>query len=166
LHFWCGICVSVKIYVMYLIHSAQRNIRFYKNPEIIKPPMVTATTEGITISVSSHYQPQYSNPIQAHFVFTYRISIENRSPYTIQLMRRHWLIYDANGTIREVEGEGVVGQQPTLEPGQIHEYMSGCNLQTSIGKMEGTYLMERVVDGRQFRVAIPEFTMIASYRLN
>jgi ApaG protein len=128
--------------------------------------MVTATTEGITISVGTHYQSEYSRPEQAHFVFTYRIIIENRSTHTIQLMRRHWLIYDSNCTIREVEGEGVVGQQPILEPGQVHEYMSGCNLQTSMGKMTGNYLMERAIDGRQFRVVIPEFTMIVPYLLN
>ena len=84
----------------------------------------------------------------------------------MQLLRRHWYIYDSNGTVREVEGEGVVGLQPVIEPGEIHEYVSGCNLRTSIGKMTGTYLVERVVDGKQFQVQIPEFNMIAPYRLN
>ena len=81
-------------------------------------------------------------------------------------MRRHWKIYDAQSAVREVEGEGVVGQQPTLEPGEFHEYVSGCNLKTEMGKMKGTYLMERVVDGSKFRVTIPEFVMIAPYKLN
>ncbi|MBB3836657.1 MULTISPECIES: Co2+/Mg2+ efflux protein ApaG [Runella] len=128
--------------------------------------MTSAITEGVRVSVMTQYQPEYSSPAQAHFVFTYRITIENHSEHTVQLLRRHWHIFDSNGTIREVEGEGVVGQQPTLEPGEIHEYVSGCNLRTSIGKMVGTYLMERLVDGKQFNVAIPEFTMIAPYRLN
>ncbi len=128
--------------------------------------MTTEITEGVKVTVLTEFQPEYSSPAQAHYVFTYKISIENCSEYTVQLLRRHWFIYDANGSLREVEGEGVVGQQPVLEPGETHEYISGCNLKTGIGKMKGTYLMERVVDGKQFKVRIPEFTMIVPYRLN
>jgi len=82
------------------------------------------------------------------------------------LLRRHWHIYDAGFSQREVEGEGVVGQQPVLEPGQAHQYVSGCNLKSGIGKMIGNYLMERVVDGVTLQVNIPEFTMVAPLRLN
>jgi ApaG protein len=82
------------------------------------------------------------------------------------LIHRHWHIFDAGFTQREVNGEGVVGQQPVLEPGQSHKYVSGCNLKSGIGKMLGTYEMERVVDGAKFSVNIPEFTMIAPLRLN
>jgi ApaG protein len=128
--------------------------------------MVTEITQGIKVTVETEYQPAYSSPSQYHFVFTYRITIENQSEYTIQLMRRHWNIFDAGFTMREVEGEGVVGQQPVLEPGQNHQYVSGCNLKSGIGKMIGTYEMERVVDGTKMRVNIPEFTMIAPLRLN
>jgi ApaG protein len=128
--------------------------------------MTTEITEGVKVTVVTEFQPEYSSPAQAHYVFTYKISIENCSEYTVQLLRRHWYIYDANGSTREVEGEGVVGQQPVLEPGETHEYISGCNLKTGIGKMKGTYLMERVVDGKHFKVRIPEFTMVVPYRLN
>ncbi|TAE37336.1 MAG: Co2+/Mg2+ efflux protein ApaG [Runella slithyformis] len=128
--------------------------------------MISSITEGVKVSVLTEFQPEYSNPLQAHFVFTYRITIENHSDQTVQLLRRHWFIYDSVGTVREVEGEGVVGQQPILEPGEVHEYVSGCNLRTSIGKMKGTYLVERIMDGKHFNVQIPEFTMIAPYRLN
>ncbi|GAA4396697.1 Co2+/Mg2+ efflux protein ApaG [Nibrella viscosa] len=128
--------------------------------------MVTAVTEGIKVSVKTEYQAEYSSPLQAHYVFTYRITIQNNSEHTIQLLRRHWLIYDSNGSVREVEGEGVVGQQPVLEPGEVHEYVSGCNLRSSMGKMVGTYLIERVMDGRRLRVAIPEFMMVVPYKLN
>ncbi|GAA4459728.1 Co2+/Mg2+ efflux protein ApaG [Nibrella saemangeumensis] len=128
--------------------------------------MVTAVTEGIKVSVKTEYQSEYSSPLQAHYVFTYRITIENASENTIQLLRRHWLIYDSNGSVREVEGEGVVGQQPVLEPGEVHEYVSGCNLRSSMGKMVGTYLIERVMDGKRVRVAIPEFMMVVPYKLN
>ncbi|QKZ12605.1 Co2+/Mg2+ efflux protein ApaG [Spirosoma sp. KUDC1026] len=128
--------------------------------------MVSSVTEGVKVSVKTEYQSDYSSPLQAHYVFTYRITIENSSEYTIQVLRRHWTIFDSNGTVREVEGEGVVGQQPVLEPGEVHEYVSGCNLRSSMGKMAGTYLVERIIDGKQVRVNIPEFTMIVPYKLN
>jgi len=128
--------------------------------------MVTEITQGVKVTVETEYQPSYSSPSQYHYVFTYRITIENQSDFTIQLMRRHWHIHDAAFLEREVEGDGVVGQQPVLEPGQTHQYVSGCNLKSGIGKMVGTYQMERVVDGAQFIVNIPEFCMIAPMRLN
>jgi ApaG protein len=128
--------------------------------------MVSKITDGVKVTVLTEYQPEYSNTIQAHFVFTYKILIENHSEHTVKLLRRHWFIYDANGTTREVEGEGVVGLQPILEPGDTHEYISGCNLRTDMGKMSGTYLMERVFDGRLFSVFIPAFTLITQYKLN
>lgn len=128
--------------------------------------MITEITEGIKVSVETIYQPEYSSPVQSHYVFTYRILIENCSDNTIQLLRRHWHIHDITTHVREVEGEGVVGQKPVIEPGQTHEYVSGCNLISGIGKMRGAYLMEKIVDGRKFRVAIPEFTMVVPFRLN
>lgn len=128
--------------------------------------MVTEITQGVKVTVETEYQPAYSSPSQYHFVFTYRITIENQSEYTIQLKRRHWHIYDAGFLMREVEGEGVVGQQPVLEPGQSHHYVSGCNLKSGLGKMTGTYSMERIIDGSKLQVIIPEFTMIAPLRLN
>jgi ApaG protein len=128
--------------------------------------MVTAITDGIKISVESNFQQEYSSPSHNHFVFTYKIKIENCSEHTMQLKRRHWHIHDSNNSIKEVEGEGVVGQQPVLEPGQIHEYVSGSNLQSGLGKMYGTYQMERIVDGKIIDVTIPEFTLIVPYLLN
>jgi ApaG protein len=128
--------------------------------------MITKITNGVKVSVETIYQPDYSSPMQSHFVFTYRIKIENGSENTIQLLRRHWFIYDATTIMREVEGEGVVGQKPVLEPGQSHEYVSGCNLTSGLGKMKGEYLMERIVDGKKFKVIIPEFTMVVPYRMN
>ena len=128
--------------------------------------MVTEITQGIKVTVETEYQPSYSSPSQYHYVFTYRITIENQSEFTIQLLRRHWKISDAGFSQREVDGEGVVGQQPVLEPNKSHNYVSGCNLKSGIGKMVGTYLMERVVDGLRFEVTVPEFHMIAPLRLN
>ncbi len=128
--------------------------------------MDTKTTEGVKVTVTTNYLPDYSSPVQQHYVFAYKISIENNSEFTVKLLRRHWYIHDATGVMREVEGEGVVGQQPTLEPGELHEYVSGCNLKTGLGKMRGTYLMERLVDGKKFDVTIPEFNLIVPYKLN
>ena len=128
--------------------------------------MTTRITDGVRVSVMTDYQQEYSNPAQAHFVFTYHISIENYSAYTVKLLRRHWHIYDSNGSVKEVEGEGVVGKQPILEPSEIHQYISGCNLRTGIGKMCGTYLMQRIYDGKKFEVVIPEFTLIVPFLNN
>ncbi|MEY4539920.1 MAG: hypothetical protein RLZZ306_1677 [Bacteroidota bacterium] len=128
--------------------------------------MVSSITNGVKISVQTEFQPEYSNPFQAHFVFSYHVRIQNESDFTVRLLRRHWYIYDGNGQVREVEGEGVVGQQPTLEPGQSYEYSSGCNLDTSMGKMAGTYKMERIYDGKKFNVIIPDFNLIAPFRMN
>ena len=128
--------------------------------------MIAEITKGVKVSVETEYQPSYSSPSQYHYVFTYRITIENQSEFTIKLMRRHWNIHDAGFNQREVEGDGVVGQQPVLEPGQTHQYVSGCNLKSGIGKMVGTFEMERIVDGSKFKVNIPEFIMVAPLRLN
>lgn len=128
--------------------------------------MTTKITEGIKISVETFYQDEYSQPLNNEFMFAYRITIENQSEQTIKLLRRHWYVFDSNGTTREVEGEGVVGLQPVIEPGKTHQYVSGSHLKTEIGRMHGTYLMERMNDGRQFKVKIPEFPLIAPFKLN
>ncbi|WP_316830381.1 Co2+/Mg2+ efflux protein ApaG [Pedobacter aquatilis] len=128
--------------------------------------MVTAITDGVQVSVETVYQPEYSNPANEHFMFAYRIEISNLSDYPVQLMRRQWFIFDSNSSRREVEGEGVVGLQPIINPGESHVYVSGCNLKTDIGSMQGKYLMNRLVDDAEFEVDIPEFQLIAPYKLN
>ncbi len=128
--------------------------------------MIAQITEGIKVSVEVIYQPEYSNPANEHFMFAYKIHIENLSNFSIQLMRRHWIIFDSNSTKREVEGEGVVGLQPIIEPGEHHEYVSGCNLKTDMGTMQGIYQMKRLVDDEIFDAIIPEFSLIAPYKMN
>lgn len=128
--------------------------------------MVTAITQGIKISVETNYQDEQSNPANDYFMFAYRITIENLSDYAIQLKRRQWFIFDSSGAQREVEGEGVVGLQPVIDPGESHSYVSGCQLSTEIGSMSGNYLMQRLVDNDSFTVEIPEFELIVPYRLN
>ncbi len=128
--------------------------------------MVTAITEGIKISVDTIYQHEYSNSANEHFMFAYRIMIQNLSDDAIRLMRRRWLIFDSNGTQREVEGEGVVGIQPIIEPGESYQYVSGCNLKTEIGSMKGHYQMLRLTSQTVVNVDIPAFELIVPYRLN
>jgi ApaG protein len=128
--------------------------------------MQTAITRGVKVSVETFYQPDYSSPGVQEYAFAYRITISNESAQTVQLLRRHWFIVDANGETREVEGEGVVGVQPILLPGTSHQYISGCSLRTEIGKMYGTYLMQRVNDGKMFYVVIPTFLLCATLKLN
>jgi ApaG protein len=81
-------------------------------------------------------------------------------------MSRHWDIVDLTFPNREIEGEGVIGKQPIIEPGQMHQYVSGCNLKSGLGKMSGYYTMERLVDGKQFSVKIPQFDMVVPFKLN
>lgn len=123
-------------------------------------------TEGVEVVVSSKYMQDYSSPDQGHFVFGYKIKITNNSPYTIQLLNRYWHIFDSGGQEREIEGEGVVGQQPILEPGQTHEYTSGCNLVSSMGRMQGHYEFIRLADQNKFKATIPPFNLIANFVLN
>lgn len=126
----------------------------------------TEVTAGIKVSVETFYQPTHSNPAQSHYVFAYRITIRNESGHAIRLKRRHWYIVDSDSSRREVEGEGVVGEQPYILPGDTYRYVSGCNLNTEIGKMFGTYLMERESDSKLFFVKIPEFRMVVPCKLN
>jgi ApaG protein len=128
--------------------------------------MISLITKGVKITVRTHFQPDYSRPEMNHFLFTYKILIENRSEYSVQLLRRHWYIFDSNGEHREVEGDGVVGHQPVLMPNEIYEYESACNLRTDIGKMKGEYEMIRLTNKELFHVDIPEFKLIAPQRLN
>jgi ApaG protein len=123
--------------------------------------MVSAITEGVKVSVTALYQPAYSNPINSHFIFSYKVYIENNSAHTIKLVSRKWHIFDSNGERRNVKGEGVVGQQPTLNPGDVHEYVSGCDLKTAMGKMKGIYTMEKLVNKTTFSVEIPEFNLVS-----
>ena len=128
--------------------------------------MVTEITGGVKVSVEAEYQPEYSSPSQYHYVFTYRVTIENNSDKTIQVLTREWYIQDVGYRLREVAGEGIVGQQPIIEPGNTHQYVSGCNLKSGIGSMHGSYGIERLMDGKRLTISIPKFQMIAPFKLN
>ncbi len=128
--------------------------------------MVSKISEGVQISVETFYQADYSNPANHEFMFAYRISIENHNKFTVKLLRRQWYIFDSDGQNREVEGEGVVGEQPVIETGKQFQYVSGCNLRTEMGKMQGFYLMENLNTKNTFYVKIPSFEMIVPLKLN
>ena len=128
--------------------------------------MISKISEGVNIIVETFYQPDYSNPVTSEYMFAYRITIENNNTFPVKLLRRHWHIYDATGSQREVEGEGVVGVQPQINPGEKYQYISGCNLRTEMGKMHGTYLMENINNKKQFDVIIPAFEMTVPFKMN
>ncbi len=128
--------------------------------------MVQQVTEGVSVTVETFYQPNQSNPVNSEFLFAYRITIENLSTMPVQLISRHWHIVDSNGTEREVEGEGVVGQQPIIQPGENYQYVSAANLRSDIGKMYGTYQMVNLYNKKTFDVSIPEFQLIAPFKMN
>ncbi len=128
--------------------------------------MVTKISEGIQISVETFYQSDYSNPQSHEFMFAYRITIENHNNFTVQLLHRNWFIFDSNGEQREVEGEGVVGTQPILQPGEQFQYVSGCNLRTEMGRMQGHYTMLNQNNKLNFEVKIPPFELVAPFKMN
>lgn len=128
--------------------------------------MTSKVTEGVSVTVETFYQPDYSNPVSGEFMFAYRITLQNNNSFPVRLLRRHWYIFDSNGTQREVEGEGVVGVQPQINPGEQYQYVSGCNLRTEMGKMFGTYTMENISAKKQFEVKIPVFDMIVPFKMN
>jgi len=128
--------------------------------------MVSMISEGVEVCVETFYQQDYSNPMQSEYMFAYRIAIENHNSFPVKLHRRHWHIFDSNGSYREVEGEGVVGVQPVLSPGEKYQYVSGCNLKTEMGKMHGTYQMENLNSKQLFDVNIPAFEMFVPFKNN
>ncbi len=118
-----------------------------------------AITHGVRVEVESEYVPDQSDPENHYYFFAYHIRIANDGPRSIQVLSRHWVITDANGEVNEVQGLGVVGEQPALGPGDVFEYTSFCPLSTPVGTMQGTY---QVVDSEQemLEVAIPTFGLI------
>jgi ApaG protein len=120
--------------------------------------MYQETTRSITVTVEPVYLEDQSQPDESHFVWAYRVRIENQGAETVQLKRRHWRITDALGNLQEVEGAGVVGEQPVLKPGEAFEYTSGTPLPTPSGIMVGTYQMVNA-EGEKFEIGIPAFSL-------
>jgi len=124
-----------------------------------------ATTDGVTVRVSVSYLPEQSEPERGRWFWAYHIRLENEGDETVQLLTRHWVITDGRGARHSVEGEGVVGEQPVIEPGASFDYVSGCPLATPSGSMQGNYRMVRE-DGTIFDVEIPRFSLFAPAVLN
>ena len=119
----------------------------------------------IAVSAVPQYIAEQSDPTNDNYVFAYTITIDNVGTVAAQLISRHWIITDAEGEVQEVRGLGVVGRQPLLQPGEKFVYTSGCQLDTPVGTMRGSYQL-MAVDGRQFEADIPEFTLAVPHVLH
>jgi len=125
----------------------------------------TATTDGIRVHVRCAYDPERSLPAIHRYVFLYTVEIRNEGPSAAQLVGRHWVITDAKGKVQEVRGLGVVGENPTLLPGQRFEYTSAAIIETSHGQMHGSYQMHSTA-GRTFEAHVAPFLLTLPYSLN
>ena len=120
--------------------------------------MAISKTYQITVTAAPQYVPDQSDPDAERYVFANTITLENTGTVAAQLISRHWLITDGNSNVQEVRGLGVIGEQPLLRPGEKYEYTSGCQLDTPVGVMRGTYQM-MAEDGTAFEAEIPAFTL-------
>ncbi len=128
--------------------------------------MVQQVTRGIKISVETTFEGTFYKNYKMHFAFGYKVTIDNQSKDAVQLMARHWKIYDSLNLPETVDGEGVIGKKPVLKPGEKHTYSSGCLLTSPFGAMEGFYQMVNFTTTRKFRVKIPTFKLSATFAMN
>jgi len=128
--------------------------------------MVQKSTDGITVSVQTRFFEEMSDVHQQVYIYAYKISIVNNKQVPVKLLFRKWTIFDSVGTYKIVEGEGVVGEQPIIEPDASYTYSSICNLQSEVGSMRGYYTMENLFDKTQFKVQIPNFELFHQAVLN
>jgi ApaG protein len=128
--------------------------------------MQSKISSGIIISVETFYQQEYSNPQNHDFMFAYKITIHNENNFPVKLMRRYWHILDSNGIVKEVEGEGVVGIQPVIQPAEKYQYVSGCNLKSEFGRMQGNYVLQNMHSKSTFIADIAPFYLTAPMKLN
>lgn len=123
-------------------------------------------TEGIEVGVTTQFRSDVSQTKESSYFFNYRITIENRNNFAVQLVHRDWFIFDSLNPPVHVSGEGVVGQKPVLEPGESYHYTSGCELHSELGAMHGFYTFVNQASGEPFQVKIPAFDLIFPGRLN
>ena len=124
-----------------------------------------AVTNNVRVEVESQYAPDRSQPFESRWFFHYTVRVTNERDETVQLLSRHWIITDGNQHVEEVRGPGVVGETPSLEPGQSFNYTSGCMLRTQFGTMAGTYQMVRP-DGTTFDAVISPFVLALPHAIN
>jgi ApaG protein len=123
-------------------------------------------TNGIRITVEAEFQPAHSEPIRNKYLYVYHILIENQNDFPVQLLTRRWIIFEADGTRKEVKGEGVIGEQPIIEAGAHHCYNSFSIVQHEVAYMEGHYIMQRKDNREYFKVEIPRFLLEAPFKVN
>lgn len=128
--------------------------------------METLITSGVEVKVETVFHPEQSSFLTNQFVFAYHITVANHNNFTVQLLHRRWKITDSNFDKKFVAGEGVVGRQPVLYPGDSFNYVSACNISSPIGKMEGIYIFENKLTRTEFEVRIPVFKLVAPVILN
>lgn len=128
--------------------------------------MVSQITRGIKISVLTSFEGTYFKNYKIHFAFSYQITIENHSKDSVQLISRHWEIFDSLNESEIVDGEGVIGKKPVLKPGELHTYSSGCLLSSPYGSMKGYFSMINFTSTRNFKVIVPTFRLCAPFALN
>jgi ApaG protein len=129
-------------------------------------PTVSKITQGILIQAEPEFNEVYSSAERDNYVFTYHIAIHNNTNFACQLLSRKWIIFDSIGVQSEVHGEGVIGVQPIIKPGEVYRYDSYCPIKSDIGYMKGQYQMKRISDNSLFEVQIPLFELITPCRLN
>lgn len=125
----------------------------------------SAITNGVRVSVKSFFVPERSAPEKSYYFFAYQIIIQNLSDVEVQLVSRHWIITNANGHVEQVRGEGVIGEQPILSPGEAFTYTSACPLPTAVGSMKGTFQIEST-KGSKFDAEVAAFTLALPHALN
>ena len=146
--------------------SQTLDLHLTRDRSLRSEPVSTAVTHDILITAEPTFEEAHSDARAGRFLFSYRITITNQGRDSVRLLRRHWVITDSSHPQSEVEGPGVVGATPLLESGGTFTYTSACDLRSSVGRMRGTYLMERIRDGHRFRVTIPEMVLWYPYQLN
>lgn len=128
--------------------------------------MVQQVTKGIKISVTTRYEGVLEEGHNANYAFSYKVTIENHSKDTVQLLSRYWKIKDALNSVQVVTGQGVIGMKPILGPGESHSYRSGCMLFSPVGSMHGAYTMINFSSKTAFKVEIPSFKLSATFAIN
>ena len=124
-----------------------------------------AITSGIKVQVVSKYIPEHTNPDIPRYFFAYWVTITNESETAIKLMDRHWEITDAIGKLKVVDGEGVIGKQPIIKPGESFSYNSFCPIETEFGMMTGHFQVKRE-DGHFMKIEIPQFQLTSPFSIN
>lgn len=128
--------------------------------------MLTEVTSGIRITVAVRYEENLSSALMESFVFSYHITVENQNDFPVKLLRRHWYIFDSVAIKREVEGPGVIGETPLIQPGSFFSYSSACDLRSARGHMSGFYTMQQPGVQEFLHVKVPKFSLEVPFYKN